>query len=251
VTGERPATTRFSEHHASAQGDFKELDEALSAMKGALPAAYAIGLIYGSVCAPHLVPPSVYLPEILGRKMELPDPTVASRVLSLLHSLHNQLAEMVEDNKLLYIRRKRVTRDKEGLFQLASDHWREVFGFRKGLSFGTESEEDFSEAALRAYDRLVAEWDPIRSMIRRIDAKRKPYTAKESEFLHHDLVEQGKRTARIMRSIAHSLYLQRVNKYKAQGVVRIGRNDPCPCGSGKKFKQCCMDKMKLSNAENS
>lgn len=23
---------------------------------------------------------------------------------------------------------------------------------------------------------------------------------------------------------------------------RIGRNDPCPCGSGKKFKQCCLSK---------
>jgi len=22
----------------------------------------------------------------------------------------------------------------------------------------------------------------------------------------------------------------------------IGRNDPCPCGSGKKFKHCCMGK---------
>ncbi|MBO5682279.1 MAG: SEC-C domain-containing protein, partial [Lentisphaeria bacterium] len=20
---------------------------------------------------------------------------------------------------------------------------------------------------------------------------------------------------------------------------KIGRNDPCPCGSGKKFKKCC------------
>lgn len=23
---------------------------------------------------------------------------------------------------------------------------------------------------------------------------------------------------------------------------KIGRNDPCPCGSGRKFKQCCMNK---------
>lgn len=23
----------------------------------------------------------------------------------------------------------------------------------------------------------------------------------------------------------------------------IGRNEPCPCGSGKKFKRCCMDKV--------
>ncbi|MBO5148805.1 MAG: SEC-C domain-containing protein, partial [Anaerotignum sp.] len=20
---------------------------------------------------------------------------------------------------------------------------------------------------------------------------------------------------------------------------KVGRNDPCPCGSGKKYKQCC------------
>ncbi len=25
-------------------------------------------------------------------------------------------------------------------------------------------------------------------------------------------------------------------------VAKIGRNDPCPCGSGKKFKKCCIDK---------
>ena len=23
---------------------------------------------------------------------------------------------------------------------------------------------------------------------------------------------------------------------------KIGRNDPCPCGSGKKYKNCCIDK---------
>lgn len=26
--------------------------------------------------------------------------------------------------------------------------------------------------------------------------------------------------------------------------VRIGRNDQCPCGSGKKFKKCCIGKTK-------
>lgn len=25
---------------------------------------------------------------------------------------------------------------------------------------------------------------------------------------------------------------------------KIGRNDPCPCGSGKKFKKCCEQKGK-------
>ncbi len=25
-----------------------------------------------------------------------------------------------------------------------------------------------------------------------------------------------------------------------RGVHRVGRNDPCPCGSGRKYKQCCL-----------
>lgn len=25
---------------------------------------------------------------------------------------------------------------------------------------------------------------------------------------------------------------------QVKGVIKVGRNDPCPCGSGKKFKQC-------------
>ncbi|WP_421226878.1 SEC-C metal-binding domain-containing protein [Aeromonas jandaei] len=22
--------------------------------------------------------------------------------------------------------------------------------------------------------------------------------------------------------------------------IKIGRNEPCPCGNGKKYKQCCL-----------
>jgi uncharacterized protein len=29
---------------------------------------------------------------------------------------------------------------------------------------------------------------------------------------------------------------------KMSPVVKIGRNDPCPCGSGRKYKKCCMGK---------
>jgi len=32
---------------------------------------------------------------------------------------------------------------------------------------------------------------------------------------------------------------ERKNKDQQAGVSEIGRNDPCPCGSGKKYKKCC------------
>ena len=35
----------------------------------------------------------------------------------------------------------------------------------------------------------------------------------------------------------------RVNLYpRSQMTTKTGRNQPCPCGSGKKFKQCCLRK---------
>ena len=30
---------------------------------------------------------------------------------------------------------------------------------------------------------------------------------------------------------------------------KVGPNDPCPCGSGKKYKKCCMQKDKASGME--
>jgi len=32
-----------------------------------------------------------------------------------------------------------------------------------------------------------------------------------------------------------------------RGEPKIGRNDPCPCGSGLKFKKCCLKKYEKKN----
>lgn len=54
------------------------------------------------------------------------------------------------------------------------------------------------------------------------------------------------------RAMAQEAITQRMNdrltELKPQGhklvrrVHKIGRNDPCPCASGKKFKKCCISK---------
>ena len=31
-------------------------------------------------------------------------------------------------------------------------------------------------------------------------------------------------------------------------MAKIGRNDPCPCGSGRKFKRCCLGKQQAASA---
>jgi len=32
-------------------------------------------------------------------------------------------------------------------------------------------------------------------------------------------------------------------------MTKVGRNDPCPCGSGKKFKKCCEEKTSTKKFE--
>ena len=32
-------------------------------------------------------------------------------------------------------------------------------------------------------------------------------------------------------------------------MTKIGRNEPCPCGSGKKYKQCCLNKDRQNDAK--
>lgn len=34
-----------------------------------------------------------------------------------------------------------------------------------------------------------------------------------------------------------------------KGSTKLGRNDLCPCGSGKKFKKCCIDRIKIERME--
>jgi hypothetical protein len=241
-------------HELEIRGDlqvtFEQLDDALSPLKGALPASFAVGIIYGSIGAPHMVTPSMYLPRILGTKMELPDPPTAEHVLSLLYSLHNHLVVMIEDDKLLQVRRKKYGTDKAGLMLFASDLWREAFAFGQGLGMGTYEESELPKTVLKSYSRLAEEMDELRRIIRRIDAKQKPYTEVETAERVNELRRHRTKTAQLMRTISHQLYVQRMERYKAQGVLRIGRNDPCPCGSGKKFKNCCMDKIRQSNPEN-
>jgi len=36
--------------------------------------------------------------------------------------------------------------------------------------------------------------------------------------------------------------VSQITKQPEATMVAVGRNDPCPCGSGKKFKKCCLSR---------
>lgn len=60
------------------------------------------------------------------------------------------------------------------------------------------------------------------------------YTRKQIRDVHHEMAYFKK---------INEEWVYSVGQLKTTTVVRegekIGRNDPCPCGSGKKYKKCC------------
>lgn len=42
-------------------------------------------------------------------------------------------------------------------------------------------------------------------------------------------------------------FMQRKPKQMVREYEKIGRNDLCPCGSGKKYKKCCLSSSKYEN----
>ncbi len=42
-----------------------------------------------------------------------------------------------------------------------------------------------------------------------------------------------------LKQVGDKIVLSRIENFKKVKGKKIGRNDPCPCGSGKKYKKCC------------
>ena len=68
----------------------------------------------------------------------------------------------------------------------------------------------------------------------------------ENKKLAAEVAEKEKLLARIrsprpIPGLSHGRQA-RVDSSSSRKPARIGRNDPCPCGSGKKFKNCCLKK---------
>jgi len=52
------------------------------------------------------------------------------------------------------------------------------------------------------------------------------------ELIHHE-------TGRFQKQDGRWWYVDGIMGQRPRTVVKVGRNDPCICGSGKKYKKCC------------
>ena len=69
-----------------------------------------------------------------------------------------------------------------------------------------------------------------------------------SDYLDEDLPFEVNLTCLTLEAFAKAWkesHTQKIRKFD-----KIGRNDPCPCGSGKKYKNCCLSSCKFEGLKN-
>lgn len=73
-----------------------------------------------------------------------------------------------------------------------------------------------------------------------------------ARFRFQDREQEHRETARFEKKESVWLYAgtlnTEMNRVQREGP-KIGRNDPCPCGSGKKYKKCCGSVSQNANVE--
>jgi preprotein translocase subunit SecA len=70
--------------------------------------------------------------------------------------------------------------------------------------------------------------------VEQMEEQMKASAAKQTMYYHHD---DPNKTATKEEQTILAPQPEKITSMK-RGGVKVGRNDPCPCGSGKKYKQC-------------
>ena len=64
-------------------------------------------------------------------------------------------------------------------------------------------------------------------------------------YTEKELNEMKKITREALNPFLKPMTMQSTPIQMKRRPPRIGRNEPCPCGSGLKFKKCCRNKAEL------
>ncbi|MEN6556538.1 MAG: SEC-C metal-binding domain-containing protein [Thermoguttaceae bacterium] len=126
---------------------------------------------------------------------------------------------------------------------LSMDHLRSSVGLRGYAQ--VDPKVEYKREGMRIFEQM---WESVGERVtdlvfrmEQLDENFVGSTWTESEAIHQDAQSAGEIAAQQQAAIDGT-----ETDHKPQPIrnrqQHVGRNDPCPCGSGKKFKNCCMKK---------
>jgi yecA family protein len=187
------------------------------------------GFFAALACAPQMIAPSQWMPQIWGGPSQMPEWESEDEfrvVVSALMNYHDQVMQYFHDGnfKPLFLEGKKA----DGSASLIVEDWCE--GFARGLSV-------WGEMSPSQMDKLLSLIGPITLFIT-AEGYASLKTMTENEVMQQQR-KITKNVRHIYKTFFQPLPAEQPSTKPVMAPRKAGRNDPCPCGSGKKFKKCC------------
>ncbi len=203
------------------------------------------GFLAAIVLNPQVILPSQWLPWVWDMENgeaspEFTDAQQANRIIGLLMRYYNTLAKSIDGGWFDPL-----------LVELEQPDGSEFFdaeGWCEGFMLGASVFQDAWRAVFEAHTELVAPmvllgtemgWKMLEENGNNEEATRQAYEAIPAAVAAlHEHFRPAREHSFNPGGSLQTLPLRR-------DAPKVGRNDPCPCGSGKKFKRCCGDVAKM------
>ncbi len=126
---------------------------------------------------------------------------------------------------------------------LAMDHLRSSVGLRGYAQ--VDPKVEYKREGMRMFEQM---WDSVGAYVtdlmfkmEQLDERFVKSTWTETKAIHDEAPQTDIGQQQRAAIDASGGSEKKLDPIRNRGE-RVGRNAPCPCGSGKKFKQCCMRK---------
>ncbi|MFQ5930642.1 MAG: UPF0149 family protein [Acidobacteriota bacterium] len=187
------------------------------------------GFLTGIVVGPELIMPSEWMPAIWrGGEPEFKDMAQAERIAGIIMARYNEIIHLLDD--------------EPGAFEPI------LFEAPDGSTLAADWAEGFMDAfGLRvdSWDALFEDEDgrlllgPIMAQLHDKDGK--PFFEGSPEEVEEIREECAQSLPYVIKGIYDFWKARRqpANVAKTRSGKKVRRNEPCPCGSGRKYKRCC------------
>jgi len=239
VSGTAPAGERSSFLDISGYPGDAEMSRLLAETGSAVPLHKVRTLLLGALAATNIPSMQYVIPASWGgREPEFASMDQAREVMGCFMSLWNQIAGSQDGSfRLTALEPVRSTAD---IVKRATIRNEEISGFTRGLDLGNTDPDQMSDAAMSSL-KSMAEARVFLEQYIRVSAKDKNPDA----HVFSETDELFGRLDAIIEECMNCIVTEQVNARRRPTIAaprpkaRVGRNDPCPCGSGKKYKHCC------------
>ena len=192
------------------------------------------GFLAAIVSGPNLIMPSEWMDFLSLNNGEYESMDEAQEIIGSIMTMYNDIAHQFQDRTFQAINTSFKGKDKVDL-STAKNLW------AKGYMLGVAYDKD----AWLINDEISTLLLPISSLRMDDESLQQLIHQNSAELKPEHIRQYGEDKLSETANAIYQYWLKRrnptadINRIQA-GKSKIGRNDPCPCGSGNKYKKCCL-----------